>query len=91
MKTTVFVASLLALAITAPMASAMTVQNLDKTAYKLMLTPTGGKATEVDVKASAKADVDCAKGCTISIAGKTQTFDGKTALVKIKNGAFALN
>lgn len=91
MKTKVFVASLLALAVIAPAANAMTVQNLDKTAYKLMLTPTGGKAMEVDVKANAKADVDCAKGCTISFGGKTQTFDGKAALVKIENGAFAAN
>ncbi len=91
MKTQVFVASLLALAVIAPAANAMTVQNLDTAAYKVMLTPTGGKATEVDIKANAKADVDCSKGCTLSIAGKTQTFDGKAALVKIKNGAFAVN
>jgi hypothetical protein len=86
MKTQVFVASLLALAVIAPAANAMTVQNLDKSTYKLMLTPTGGKAMEVDVKARAKTDVDCAKGCTISFDGKTQTFDGKAALVKIKDG-----
>jgi hypothetical protein len=91
MKTKVFVASFLALAVIAPVANAMTVQNLDKTAYKLMLTPAGGKATEVDVKANAKMDVDCAKGCTLSFDGKTQTFDGKAVLVKIRNGAFAIN
>ena len=43
MKTQVFVASLLALAVIAPAANAMTVQNLDTAAYKVMLTPTGGK------------------------------------------------
>jgi hypothetical protein len=86
----VFAASLLALAAIAPAANAMTVQNLDKMAYRLMLTPTGGKAMEVDVKANAKADVDCAKGCTISFDGKTQTCDGKAALVKIKDGKFAI-
>jgi hypothetical protein len=90
MKTQVFVASLLALAVIAPAANAMTVQNLDKTAYKLMLTPTGGRAKELDVKANAKTDVDCAKGCTISLDGKTQTFDGKAALVKIKNGKLVI-
>jgi hypothetical protein len=91
MKAKIFMLSLLALAAVAPAANALTVQNDDKAPYTIKVTPTSGKAFDVSIKASAKADVDCSKGCTLALNGKTQVVDAKSKLVKIESGAFAKN
>jgi hypothetical protein len=91
MKNNIFMLSLLALVAVAPAANALTVQNDDKAAYTIKVVPTGGKEFDLSVKASAKTDVDCAKGCTLALNGKTETVDGKAKLVKIESGAFAKN
>jgi hypothetical protein len=91
MKNTFFMVSLLALMAAAPVANALTIQNDDKTPHTLSITPTGGKAMDVSIKASAKADVDCSKGCTIALNGKTEKVDAKAKIVTITAGAFAKN
>jgi hypothetical protein len=89
MKNNIFILSLLALVAVVPAANALTVQNLDKAAHTVNITPTGGKAYDLAVKASDKADIDCSKGCTLALNGKTETVDAKAKLVKIEAGAFA--
>ncbi len=91
MKTNIFMLSLLALVAVAPAANALTVQNDDKAPYTIKVVPTAGKAFDVSVKAAAKAEIDCAKGCTLALNGKTETVDAKAKIVTIKAGAFAKN
>ncbi len=91
MKSTFFMMSLLALVAVAPAAHALTVENIDKAPHTISVTPTGGKAFDLAIKASAKGEVDCGKGCVLALNGKTQSFDAKAKLVKIEAGAFAKN
>ena len=86
MKTTVFMTGLLALTILAPAANALTIENTDKAPYTLKWTPKGGKAADLEVKASAKADIDCKAGCVLSLGGKDTTVDGKLVKIMIKGG-----
>ena len=88
MNTRVLVAGVLALSLTAPSAFALEVINQDKTAYTLKLTPKGGKETDLAVKASATAEANCKDGCSLSLNGTSQTFDGKAAKIWIKDGKF---
>ena len=53
MKTRVFMAGLLALAVLAPAANALTVQNDDMSAYTVTVKPKSGKASDVTIKAKA--------------------------------------
>jgi hypothetical protein len=89
MNIRVLVASALALAIAAPAANALSLVNADKTDYKVTVTPKGGKAADVTVKASATVDIDCKAGCQLALNGKTQDVDAKTAKIWIKAGLFA--
>lgn len=91
MKNNIFMLSLLALVALAPAANALTVQNDDKAPYTIKVVPTAGKAFDISIKASDKAEIDCAKGCTLALNGKTETVDAKAKLVKIESGAFAKN
>ena len=86
MKTRVFMAGLLALAVLAPAANALTVQNDDMSAYTVTVKPKSGKASDVTIKAKASADVKCDQGCTLSLSGKSLDATGKTAKVLIKSG-----
>lgn len=86
MKTRVFMTALLALTVLAPAANALTIQNDDKAPYTLKVTPKGGKATDLKIKASASADVDCKAGCTIELGKDTKTVDAKTMKLMIKGG-----
>jgi len=89
MRLYVLVASALALAIAIPAANALTVVNQDKTAYKLTVTPKGGKVQHLTLKASGSANANCKNGCDISFGDQKATYDGKTAKVMIKDGKFA--
>jgi hypothetical protein len=84
----VLVAGALALVFAAPAANALSVVNTDKVAYAVKVAPKGGKQMDLAVKASATADVDCKKGCQLSLGGKTWDVDGKTAKIWIKAGKF---
>jgi hypothetical protein len=89
MKTTVFMASLLALAVLAPAANALTVQNNDSKAYTLKWEPTGGKASDLKLLASGKADIDCATGGTLMLGAEKADCTNKTLTLSIKDGKFA--
>jgi nitrous oxidase accessory protein NosD len=88
MKIRFFMTGLLALAVLAPAANALTVQNADTKAYELKWTPKGGKVATLSLKASSNTDIDCKAGCTLNIGGKDQTVDGKAAKIVIKGGMF---
>jgi starvation-inducible outer membrane lipoprotein len=88
MKTHVLVAAALALAATVGAANALTIENKDKTDVKVMVTPKGGKAMEVDVKAGGKAQADCAKGGELSIGSVKADCTAKTKTIEIKDGKF---
>jgi hypothetical protein len=90
MKTRFFIAGALALAVLAPAANALTVQNTDTKAYELKWTPKGGKVATLSLKASGSADIDCKVGCTLNIGGKDQAVDGKATKIVIKGGMFVL-
>lgn len=89
MKTNVFVMSLLALTAVSSSAFALTVENQDKAAYTLKVTPTGGKEKDLAIKASDKAEVDCKSGCVLQLGKESKTVDGKAVTVMIKDGKFA--
>lgn len=82
--------SALAVGTFATAANALTVTNLDNAAYTLKVTPTAGKAMDVAVKAKANAEIDCKAGCSVTLNGKSQVFDGKAVKFMIKGAAIAL-
>jgi hypothetical protein len=88
MKINILVATALAFATVIPAANALTIVNQDKAAYKLTVTPTGGKAKEVDLKANGKVNAACKKGCDVSFNNQTMTYEAKTKQVMIKDGKF---
>jgi hypothetical protein len=88
MRTSVLIASALALTMLAPVANALTVINQDKTVYTLTVHPTGGKMQEVKLKASGKVNASCSKGCELSFMNEKASYDGKVAKVWIKGGKF---
>jgi hypothetical protein len=90
MNTRVFVASLLALAIAAPAANALTIVNADKGDIVVNVTPKGGKEVSVQLKAGNKAEVDCKKGCELTLGKVKQAVGGKVATVTVKGGKFVL-
>ena len=89
MKYRIVIASTIALVFIAPSANALTVVNTDKAAYSVKITPKIGKTTLLDLKANAKADIECKMGCTLSLANSSQVLDGKTAAIWIRAGKFA--
>lgn len=90
MKTPLFIATALALAVLASAANALTLQNTDATVHTLKWTPKGGNATELSLKAAGSADIDCKAGCTLTMDGKDQSVDGKALKITIKGGKFVL-
>lgn len=91
MNIRVLVASAAALAVIAPAAAnALTIDNQDKAAYTLKVTPKGGKEVDLAVKAASTADFDCKMGCKIMLDGKVQKIGGKVAKVTIKDGKFVM-
>jgi hypothetical protein len=88
MRTSVLIASALALTMLVPAANALTVVNQDKTAYMLTVHPAGGKMHEMTLKASGKIDTSCPKGCELSFLKQKASYDGKVTKVWIKDGKF---
>jgi hypothetical protein len=88
MRTSVLIASALALTMLAPVANALTVINQDKTLYRLTVHPTGGKMQEITLKASGKIDAKCPKGCELQFMNEKASYDAKVAKVWIKDGKF---
>jgi|GEM_PF-7016970 len=82
--------SALALGAVATTANALTVMNLDNAPYTLKVMPKAGKAMDLALKAKGNAEIDCKAGCSITLNGKSQAFDGKTAKVMIKGAVFTL-
>ncbi|MFZ5675411.1 MAG: hypothetical protein ACOZAM_20840 [Pseudomonadota bacterium] len=78
----------LALAASITSASALTVTNADKTSHTFMLTPTGGKAAKVVLKANASGTYDCSKGCEVRMGALKSSYDAKVEKVEIKGGKF---
>jgi hypothetical protein len=90
MNIRVLMASLLALAIAAPAAKALSIVNSEKTDVTVKVLPTGGKEADVAIKAGATADVDCKKGCELML-GKVKTkLDAKATTIAVKDGKFVL-
>ena len=74
-KLTTIVAALVATAVFATSASALTIINNDKTKHDVRVLVTGAKKVEkVKVASGAKAEFDCAKGCTVHL-GKDKGKD----------------
>jgi hypothetical protein len=90
MNTRVFVASLLALAIAAPAANALTIVNADKGDVTVKVKPKGTKTESLDIKAGGQSDVDCTKGCELTLGKVKQAVDGKVVTITIKGGKFVL-
>jgi hypothetical protein len=90
MKIRFFITGLLALAVLAPAANALTVQNADTKPYELKWTPKGGKIATLSLKASGSTDIDCKAGCTVNFDGKDQAIDGKAVKIMIKGGKLVL-
>ncbi|CAN5515041.1 hypothetical protein BH10PSE7_BH10PSE7_01160 [soil metagenome] len=90
MRTRVLVAGALALAATISSANALTVTNSDKIAHKFMVAPSGGKQTNVMLKAAASGTYDCAKGCQLKMGAKKLDVTANTDKVWIKGGKFTM-
>lgn len=71
-------------------ANALTVMNMDNAPYTLKVTPTAGKAVGLAIKAKANAEIDCKTGCSVTLNGKSQVFDGKAVKFMIKGAAIVL-
>ena len=82
--------SALALGAVATTANALTVMNLDNAPYTLKVTPKAGKAMDLAIKANANAEIDCKTGCSVTLNGKSQVFDGKAVKFMIKGAAIVL-
>ncbi len=78
----------LALAASISAASAMTVTNNDKTSHTFMLTPEGGKAEKVVLKANATGTYDCSKGCEVRMGALKAKYDASVEKLSIKDGKF---
>jgi hypothetical protein len=91
MNIRVLMAGAVALAVMAPAAAnALTINNQDKTAYTLKVTPKGGKEMDIAVKAASAADVDCKMGCKIMLGNTVEKVGGSVAKLSIKDGKFVM-
>jgi hypothetical protein len=88
MRTHLLIAAALALAATVTSANALTVVNSDKTSHVVMVTPEGGKAHKIIIKASHSAKYDCAKGCELRLGARKAHYDAKIQKIQIKAGKF---
>lgn len=91
MNTHVFVVSVLAFAALSPIsANALTVNNKDQLFYKLKVTPNGGPAMNVAIRANGKTNVDCKMGCTLSLSGQADKIDARMPTINIKDGKLVM-
>lgn len=90
MNTRVFMASLVALAVTASAANALSIVNGDKADITIKVTPKGGTAADVAIKAGATADVDCSKGCELMLGKEKKEVTAKVKTITVKDGKLVL-
>ena len=88
MRTHLLIAAALALAATVTSANALTVTNSDKTSHAVMVTPQGGKAHRLVIKANHSGSYDCAKGCQLKLGTHKAHYDAKIQKIWIKGGKF---
>jgi hypothetical protein len=88
MRAHLLIAAALALAATVTSANALTVVNSDKTSHAVMVTPEGGKAHKIIIKARHSAKYDCAKGCELRLGAEKAHYDAKIQKIQIKAGKF---
>lgn len=88
MRSHLLVAAALALAATVTSANALSIVNTDKTSHTFMLTPAGGKAAKVVLKASASGTYDCSKGCEVRMGALKSNYDASVQKLEIKGGKF---
>jgi hypothetical protein len=88
MRTQLLIAAALALSATVTSANALTVVNSDKVGHAVMVTPQGGKAHRLVIKANQAGNYDCAKGCELKLGTHKAHYDAKTQKIRIKGGMF---
>jgi hypothetical protein len=88
MRTHLLIAAALALSATVTSANALTLVNSDKVSHAVMVTPHGGKAHRLVIKANHAGSYDCAKGCELRLGSHKAHFDAKTQKIWIKDGKF---
>ncbi|MGE0006550.1 MAG: hypothetical protein AB7S92_13270 [Parvibaculaceae bacterium] len=86
MRTHLLIAAALALSASVTSANALTVVNSDKVTRAVMVTPQGGKAHRLVIKASHTGHYDCAKGCDLRLGAQKAHFGGKVEKIWIKGG-----
>jgi phage gp45-like len=88
MRTQLLIAAALALSATVTSANALTVVNSDKVGHAVMVTPQGGKAHRLVIKASHAGNYNCARGCELKLGTHKAHYDAKTQKIRIKGGMF---
>jgi hypothetical protein len=88
MRIPLLIAAALALSAAVTSANALTVVNSDKTSHAVMVTPMGGKAHKLIIKARHSGRYDCAKGCELRLGASKAHFGGKVQKIWIKGGKF---
>ncbi|MGE0241084.1 MAG: hypothetical protein AB7F09_19685 [Parvibaculaceae bacterium] len=86
MRTQLLIAAALALSATVTSANALTVINADKVSHAVMVTPQGGKAHRLVIKANHTGRYDCAKGCELKLGAQKAHYGSKIQKVWIKGG-----
>ena len=88
MRTHLLIAAAIALGASVTAANALTVVNSDKVSHAVMITPQGGKAHKLVIKANKSGTYDCAKGCDLKLGKEKAHFDATTQKIMIKDGKF---
>jgi hypothetical protein len=88
MRTHLLIAAALALGATITSANALTLVNSDKVSHAVMITPQGGKAHKLVIKANHSGKYDCAKGCEVQLGKEKAHYDSKIEKITIKGGKF---
>ena len=88
MRTHFLIVAALALSATVTSANALTLVNSDKVSHAVMVTPQGGKAHRLVIKANHVVSYDCAKGCELKLGTHKAHYDAKIQKIWIKGGKF---
>jgi hypothetical protein len=88
MRTHLLIAAAVALGATVTAANALTVVNSDKVSHAIMITPQGGKAHKLVIKANKSGKYNCDKGCDLQLGTEKAHSDDKTKTITIKDGKF---
>jgi VCBS repeat-containing protein len=88
MKPHVLIAAAFALAAFSPAAMALTLTNVDDTAYSIVVTMKDGKTQTIDLAAKGTADVDCTAGCELALNDQKMMADGAVTALRVEQGKF---